>query len=337
MSDAPIRFRDDPRRSRALRDALSSRRAPVDYDAVRGEARLAAAIAGLAVAKPAPPTNGAASTSAAVNAGAATFVGSAIAVVAILAAVALPQRAPRVARAPTPAPILAIATARPTATPEATPTAEPDAALVTPIEAELRRRRLLRAPAPPIAPTPLPIDSADALTEELRAMNELRRETDPARALALVETQRARFPQGRFAEEREAFAVLALRLRIGRGAAAREQGGAFLAAVRGSAFAAEIREALGSLGSAFTRRFRERRHDPLKRRARAPHEGSFLASRRGHRVRRCRALLSLRSAFARRTEPAMRVSLGSPHRRARRFLSRGRGLRLRATRRRRRR
>lgn len=106
---------------------------------------------------------------------------------------------------------------------------------------DLARDRARRAPtdheADPVA---------DALAQEMRLVREARSqiETDPSAALELLAQHRQRFPRGALAEEREAYAILAM---IVAEAAPNEVERRFtdlLADHPGSAFAPTIREAI---------------------------------------------------------------------------------------------
>lgn len=108
---------------------------------------------------------------------------------------------------------------------------------------DLARDRARRAPAEADTEAD-PV--ADALAQEMRLVREARSqiETDPSAALELLAQHRQRFPRGALAEEREAYAILAM---IVAEAAPNEVERRFtdlLADHPGSAFAPTIREAI---------------------------------------------------------------------------------------------
>lgn len=71
---------------------------------------------------------------------------------------------------------------------------------------DLARDRATRPPRPEADP------ASDALAQEMRLVHEARvqLDEDPGAALDLLEQHRTRFPQGVLAEEREAYAILAM-------------------------------------------------------------------------------------------------------------------------------
>jgi hypothetical protein len=89
-------------------------------------------------------------------------------------------------------------------------------------------------------------NSGDSLVEEHALLAEARRAlgTSPSQALALVQQHQRRFPGGMLSTEREFLRITALS-RLGRGAEARAAADRFLAAHRGSPYAAEVERIAG--------------------------------------------------------------------------------------------
>jgi len=84
------------------------------------------------------------------------------------------------------------------------------------------------APAPESSPASSSAAKADSLPAEMEHLAQLRRTSDPARALALAEEGHARFPRGLFWQERESIAIASL-ARVGRGGEAKARARAFVA------------------------------------------------------------------------------------------------------------
>ena len=99
----------------------------------------------------------------------------------------------------------------------------------------------LPAPAP-IAPKAADKPLAPAQLTEAELLEQARAalSSDPARALARVNSHAARYPGGALVQEREVIAIKALR-QLGRGAEAEQRAAAFAKAFPGSAFARKLK------------------------------------------------------------------------------------------------
>ncbi len=273
MSEGPpIRLRDDPSASRAIREGLvrASTQPRTGYDVTAGLVRFEGTLH-------AAPGAGA-------GAGAKALLGAALRGallgVAVMGGVeVLGDRAPE----PGPAParpavtVVARASAPPSPAPSETPappqrvsppreTVRPPASQV-PVQAASARPPPSPSPSASVAPAAdapastsgapgAPAASAasastgDALAAEMEHLARLRalQDSDPVQALALVAEGHGRFPHGLFTQEREAIAVTAL-VRLGRTAEARARAAAFLSAYPRSAFAERIKNLTGLDGA----------------------------------------------------------------------------------------
>jgi hypothetical protein len=132
---------------------------------------------------------------------------------------------------------------------------ETDSESAEPADAPAPRPRarppLAHRPAPPSEATTPPKPAAEPATppsgptelEHTAAMKKALA-SDPARALALAEEGQRRFPDGMFARERAAYAVLAL-VELGRDQAARQRANAFLARYPKGPLAERVRTTAG--------------------------------------------------------------------------------------------
>ena len=254
MSEAPVRLRDDPGVDDRLRADLdvASRFSGAGLDVESGIERLCDAIGRSPSGGPGGgQTGGGADGAGLGGAGTAALVGAAaLAIAAVVAVWQWPSTEEPDARhgSPAPAPEDDPAPARVISPPpDRAPPAEPVASQLPPTGAGAGDPGLVddgasapRSREPVRQPTP-PAGRSD-VHRELEQMVRIRAllDIDPARALALADEGRREFPDGLFAEEREAHAVLALD-RLGRSAAATRRARRFLSRHPDSAFTERIR------------------------------------------------------------------------------------------------
>lgn len=163
----------------------------------------------------------------------------------------VPQAAPRVEAAPRVAPVVPAPAAE-------QPAAEAEtelAPLVVPPPASRRRKSdaeptaaepVTTAEPEPVAAPSAPADAASRLRDEALLVRNAERllGSDPARALALTEERRRRFPGGALGQEAEVVAINAL-LKLGRRDAAAARAKSFEASHPGSLHVRRIRALLG--------------------------------------------------------------------------------------------
>ena len=262
--DQPARLTEDPNAPSVLADAVRAARGPAP-DAER-LASLGAALGFVAPPVLVPPpvvppgaeaaaTAGAKAALTGVAAGGAKAALAGLAAVGVAAAVAVGGFGVGRTKAPAGSaarPVPAAVQRHEARVPEPLE----DAAL--PIEelaaappAARRRHHPRVAPAAPVveappAPPETPADAASRLREEAALVQRAERllDSDPARALALTEERRRRFPSGALDQEAEVVAIDAL-LRIGRRADATVRARTFEDAHAGSVHARRIKRLLG--------------------------------------------------------------------------------------------
>jgi hypothetical protein len=272
--DQPARLTEDPNAPALLADAVRAARGPAPDPNRLASLGVALGFAAPPVFVPppvAPPAAGAAAAAGAkaalggVAAGGAKAALAGLAAVGVAAAVAVggfgvgrdlmtkppsPGRAVPAAvqrheaRVPEPLEDVALPTEEPAAAPSAAP--------VPVAEPSTRRRHHTRV-APAVAPAAeesvaapeTPADAASRLREEAALVQRAERllDSDPARALALTEERRRRFPGGALDQEAEVVAIDAL-LRLGRRADATVRARTFEAAHAGSVHARRIKRLL---------------------------------------------------------------------------------------------
>ena len=148
-------------------------------------------------------------------------------------ATALPANGASLAAEPTD--VTAPSAPRPLRSP--VPTADVPAAADAPVAAAASSQP---GGAPPTSEVP----RAPSIQPELDQLAQIRRATDPARALALAEEGHARFPRGLFWQEREAAAITSL-ARLGRAADARARARGFIERHPDSLYVGELRKIAG--------------------------------------------------------------------------------------------
>ncbi len=268
MREPPLRLRDDPSVSRALREDLARAAAPAGggYDVAAGLARFEAT---LRAAPGAGPGAGVGKTVLG-----AALKGALLGLAVVGGAAALGDRAPL------PPPATGAVSAPASSTAPVAVELSPEAPVRTPARLasapppELAKPVALFGPAPAGpgaradarrhaasgrhgpqrarggagaggAPSP-ETGARDGLAAEMELLVRLRalQNGDPTQALALAAEGNRRFPAGLFAQEREAIAIAAL-VRLGRASEARARGAAFLAAYPRSVFAERMKKLTG--------------------------------------------------------------------------------------------
>jgi hypothetical protein len=232
MSRDPTRLLDDPSTLGELRSdlALAKSAKPPAFDMDHEVARLSAAIGtigpgpqGPSISQAGTAAAGAAKIAVATKAVlAVAVVGAGVTTYMMMPAREVPPASPQM---PTMAPAIA---------PSPAPTPEPiSTAVEAPVAPSATASSVRRAAAPQVV---------DDTRQEIADLAEAKRAlgSDPARALAIVEAARQKYPHGVLGEEREAVGIFALSA-LGRTAEARTRAASFLSRHPNGPFSEKVR------------------------------------------------------------------------------------------------